>query len=157
MALSPTSSRGSSSSGVTEIALVTFTSTVTVASTSEAAPTTVVSAGAQTFTGAVVKIEVFLPTAVVASTTNTSPFIFFNLWDAAVESGRWGFIQAPNMSAGNWASPLYLSRFVTPSAGSHTYLIRAWKGGTASTADVQAGSGAAGNQPPGFIRITTGG
>lgn len=131
-----------------EIAYVEFTSTVSITG-SEASPTDVVSAGAESFDGSTrVKIEFYAPA--VASTGSAQQTIL-SLWDSTTDLGR--VFQCGNLS-GTQVFGCYVVRYLTPSNASHTYKIRGFREGGTGTANVQANTGGTGLQMPGFIRLT---
>lgn len=152
MTLTPTSAKsgGSSGGGVTQLAYVEFTASVTV-SGSEGSPTDVVSAGALTFDGATrACIEFYAPFVVAGGSANS--LIVFNLWDGVTDLGQISLTQNPNAS-GQIGTPVFVQRFLTPSGASHTYKIRGWMFGANGT--VFAGAGGVGVKMPGWVRITT--
>jgi len=136
-------------SGTTELSYVEFTANITVTSTSEAAPDDIISAAAVVFDGATrVCIEFFSPN--IRSSTSSSEIVI-DLWESTNELGH-----IANLSwdaTGNSATVL-ARRFLTPTAGSKTYKIRAWKVGGNDTVIAGVG-GSSGVYVPGYIRITT--
>lgn len=122
------------------------TSDVTVASTTEGTPTTVLSLGAVTFDGAPIWIEYFSLGTFLAD----SGVLVANLWDDATDLGRL-FRQETN---GTLGASVFLQRTLTPSAASHTYMIRGWKASIAGAAQFLAGAGGAATQLPMYIRAT---
>lgn len=106
----------------------------------------VVSAGAVTFDGLTpVLIEGFvaaLSTGAVAGAT-----LSLVLYDAAANLGLMGMVQTPAAAVAR--APCYGARRLTPSAGSHTYILKATAGANAA-GNVLTGAG----YLPGFIRIT---
>jgi hypothetical protein len=131
-----------------ELAYTQFTSNVTVTATSAAAAQTVVTAPAVTFDGATpVIVEFFAP---LGSVNVAGGQLIFDLWDGSTDIGiLTGFTAA----GGGSAVPFPAVRKLTPTAGSHTYGIRAWTN-AGTTATVLAGVGGVGAYVPGFIRIT---
>lgn len=144
--------------GVTEVANVTFTSQVDISATVEASGDTVVSSGAITYTADQHKIEFYSPWERMfgASAANSITMIV-NLWDGASNLCRIGMVSTYDAGSGNGA-PFYCCRYLTPSAGSHTYIIKAWVSGTSASGQFGAGNGGSSSTlVPGFIRITKGG
>jgi hypothetical protein len=133
--------------GATVINYTTVTSDVSVSGSSAGAATTIVSSGAITYTAVLTKFEFFCPQVLATGVYAT----IFNLFDGSTEISR---LCAVGGSASSDYGPLLLARYLTPSAGSHTYIVKAWN--ASGTAVCTAGSGAAGNYPPIYLRITTG-
>ncbi len=133
--------------GVTELNYTEATSGVTVTGTSEGSPTTVITAsGAVTVGGSTkIKIEFWCN----GWACGAADFMIANLWQDSTTLGRLG---ATSISSN---LPVYFCRYLTPSAGSYTYSIRAWRGSVSG--GFSAGAGASTQQMPMFIRITSGG
>lgn len=152
MALSPTSSHGSSSSSGTagtEIGYDQITSNVAIASTTEATGTTVIACAAHTFDGSPVLATFFTPLAATLATGGLQ--IVICLFEGATEIGRIANWQTPSGTSANAISLTGSLRF-TPSAASHTYTVTAFM--TASTGTVTAGLGGTGVNVAAFIRFT---
>lgn len=130
-----------------ELGYAEITANLTVPVVAEASAVTVVSAGAITFDGTPVLIDFFC-----AGVTNASgATVIATLWDATTNLGFFG---QDTLAGGSGVIPLRLSRRLTPSAGSHTYIVKGYSvGGGAGTVNAGAGGGA-GAYPPTFIRIT---
>ena len=129
-----------------ELAYAEITSDVTLTSTTEATPTSVISAGAVAFDGATrVCIEFFT----IGLGTGVGTAAILNLWDdTTTDLGRIA-VQTP---AGGRGAAL-VRRYFTPPAATKTYRIRGWSQGTGDSF-VSAGAGGAGIQLPAYIRIT---
>lgn len=126
-----------------------FTSDVTVSATTEAGANTVVTGNAVTYDGAtIVMIEFFSPH--VDPQTTAGANIWIVLYDGAASVGHWGLAQTP--ANATTRVPVYLRRRLTPSAASHTYSARAYRG--TANGGIAAGAGGNGAVMPGFIRIT---
>jgi hypothetical protein len=124
-----------------EVAYVEFTSTVSVSSVAEASPTDVVSSGAITYVANPIIVEFFSPRFMHSAASGG-----VSLWDTdAINVGRL------HESAATGATPMFVSRRLTPSAGSHTYKVRMWASNAAGSAAAGAGVGSA--FLPGYIRI----
>jgi hypothetical protein len=152
MGLTPTSPSGSSpGGGVTVLSYVPFTSSVAVTGTSEAAPTTVVTAGAITATGTtLICVEFYAPWVDVGTTAGD--FCFIGLRQDGASIGHLALFGG-GASGVDYPVPVSVRRYLTPAAGSHTYVIAAWRG---TTAQITAGPGGASSDMPGYIRITSG-
>jgi hypothetical protein len=122
---------------------------VTVASTTEATPTNVVSAAAVVFDGNT-RVCVELYSNELAGTVDGN-ILVMNLWDGSTDLGRIGHATVDRGT--DWRVPFMARRYLTPSAGSHTFHWKAWKSG-AGTVAVDAGAAGAGTRMPGYIRIT---
>lgn len=126
--------------------------TVTVTTDGNNSAQAFIDGNAVTFSGSLrVKIEAFVPVATVASANQA---VLINLYDGTTDLGRLANLQTPNVSitGGSLNNMLYGARFLTPSAGSHTYHIRAWK--TGGTCSLTAAAGGASTFVPAFYRIT---
>lgn len=121
---------------------VEFTSDVTTTATTEGTAATVVSAGAVTYLAMPTTIEFFAP----AHDRDTSTHGIFTLFDGATVLGIIARGQIGTQAIGG-------RRNLTPTAASHTYLVKV-HGSGAGTSRVYAGSGGSGAHLPGFIRVT---
>lgn len=155
MTLAPTSNRGGSgSAGATVQSYVEITSGVSVVGTAAGTATTVVTAGAFTADGTTIYcVEFFAYDVSIAS--GAAGFAIVTLNEGATEIGRVAGLNNGGAGAQTDFSVL-ARRFITPSAGAHTYIIKAYRGTPAVT--INAGTGASGtdNAPPAYVRITSG-
>lgn len=132
-----------------EIGYDPITAPVTVASTTEATPTTVITCAAHVFDGSAVLLTVFSPN--IQMQTASADSLTITLFEATVEITRLGvFVNPATANTENMAVTLQY-RF-TPTAASHTYLISAHK--TGGTMSVGAGTGSGAAYPPAFARFT---
>ena len=132
-----------------ELAYAQSTSAVNVIQGTEATAQNCATAPALTFDGATaVLIEFYAELARPAASAAAS--LTFWLYDGSSSVGAVAAFSNP--SAGTFNTPVYILRRLTPSAGSHTYGIRASV--SVATALVHAGSGGAGQDAPMFIRIS---
>ena len=106
---------------------------VTIASTSGASPTTIVSSGAVVYAASRIRLEWYVPD----TTISAGIFVIYDLWDDATDLGQVGFVYSPGVAG--IGVPLMGARYLTPSAGSHTYMLRAHKSGGTATANAGAG------------------
>ena len=132
--------------GITQYDYVERTTQLAVAATTPAGADTWITGGAVVYDGSTrIKVEAFAPLV------NARQFIQIQLWDGATDLGC-----IAGMSSGNTADVGvngYGCRYLTPSAASHTYTLKAYRGGTSGT--IYAGSGGtAGEMLPAFLRIT---
>lgn len=122
-----------------------FTAGVSITATTEAGANTLVTAPALAADGATSYLIEFAAPQVANQPASGLAFV---LYDGATSLGFIG--QASTGTTQN--PPVNLPRRLTPSAGSHTYSIRAFSG--VSGASVFADTGGAGKNVPGFIQIT---
>jgi hypothetical protein len=124
-----------------------ITAPVTVSGTSEAGATTIVTGAALAYDGNTrIRIEFFSPEFTEQTTSQES----------------WIVLYQDGVSIGPMEHHLYDSnrhpvtsvRELTPSAGTHTYSIRAYQAGSGQTVVVGAGAGGSGVLPPAFLRIS---
>ena len=128
----------------TLIAYAEITANVTVSATTDAAPTTVITA--PTFIadgGTSYWVEFFSP---IVSPGAGPDFVVFNLFDSATQLGRLGSIQLVT-------SVQFLARRkVTPSSGPRTYIVGAFR--NVANGTVGAGAWGAATAPPAYVAIT---
>ncbi|MBI4034362.1 DUF2190 family protein, partial [Candidatus Saccharibacteria bacterium] len=142
---------GSQSAGAGEISYTQFTSDVSVTATTEATANTIVTAPSYTYDGNTpIVVQFYAYSTWVSSAANNYNHSFY-LYDGSSSIGR----MALNESIDNFQKeegPIFATYRITPSAGSHTYSIRAATSG--GTLAIGAGAGGNGNSVPGYIRIT---
>ncbi len=134
-----------------EIGYDQITSGVNVTGTAEATPTTIITCAAHTFDGAPVLAQFFSPQ--VAMPTGTNSTLGISLWEGSTELGAMGFKRTDLTAAQDYHVISAFYRF-TPSAASHTYLLRAWVSVTTGTPSIGAGAGGVGANVPAFLRFT---
>jgi hypothetical protein len=134
---------------ITELSYVERTTNLSVTATTEGTAQSIVAAAAITFDGSTrALIELFTPAGLPA----TGAALWIVLYDGGSSIGQWGVYQATT-STTSLATSIYLARFLTPSAASHTYSARAYT--TTGTSSIQCSTGGGGgNKVPAFIRIT---
>ena len=129
---------------------VEFTSSVNVTATTEGTADTVVAGSSVTYDGSTaVMIEFFCAQNRVPASAG-AVYTFILLEDSTV-LGQIANIKTPSATA-NFDVPVFVCRKRTPSAGAHTYTIKAFV--STGTGISAAGSGGSGNLVPGFIRVT---
>lgn len=134
-----------------EIEYTQITTTFFPTATSDATAQTVIAGTARTYEAVPIIITFATPLALpVAAGGNSS--IVITLWDGATDLGRIGQQLNP-VTAGNMGGPLIAETRITPTAGSHTYTIKAWTAAGGS-GQLVAGAGGAGNYMPAYLRIT---
>lgn len=146
----PSSGSGAGTPGY-EYDYVERTSNLTVTATSDAAAQDLIVGNAVTYDGSTrVKIEAF----VVAASITPNQNVVLNLYDGSTDLGRLCNIGPPTGTGASGSMVMMMKgeRFLTPSAGAHTYKVRAWK--TGGTAVVAADTGGAGLYLPAWYRIT---
>lgn len=122
------------------------TSSVNITGLSSASPTTVITGSAYTFDGAAVMAEVF--TAGAGGPTVAGGFLALGLYEGSTLLA-FSEIRIPAATSQEYAPMVVWYRF-TPTAGSHTYAVKAWVSATTGTPFV----GLAGTSAPTFIRTT---
>lgn len=128
-----------------ELDYVQITSNVTISATTEAGSDTVITGSAIAYDGSTrVCIEFFSPLV------DARQFVVVSLWDGSSELGWFGQWEGNN--ATTMGPPMLCRRFLTPSAATHTYSVRAYRGATAAT--VFAGAGGTATTLPAYLRIT---
>ena len=136
------------SGGITQYDYVQITANVSITATTAATAQSVIDGGAVTYDGSTrIKIEFF--TAAITVPTGNECIVV--LYDGATDLGN----IAANSNHGSLATDYcyYAAAFLTPSAASHTYHIKAWNA-SAGTSTVLAGAGGAGVTMPAWYRIT---
>jgi hypothetical protein len=119
-----------------------ITSNATTTATTAATATTIVAGNAVTYDGTPVLVEFSCPESIRGTT-----HITYVLYDGATQLGNFG-----KHDGGALGMPTKLETQTTPSAGSHTYTVKAFV--DAGTGTASAGNGAAGNLVPCFVRVT---
>ena len=136
-------------SGNYELAYSQFTSNVSVTHTTEATADTVVSATSITADGSTpIYLQFFAPSWIGTDTRNN---LNLYLYDGSTSLGELN-VDRTTINASDAMGQLSGFTRITPSAGSHTYSIRATV--QSGTGTIYAGVGGTGNYTPGFIRIT---
>lgn len=137
-------SGGSSQAGF-KIGYDQITANVTIASTTESAGTTVISAAAHTFDGALVRCEFFAP--LIQTSTSASQLVV-SLFESSTQIARLGFVQ--NAGAASSGNGVLFAFYFTPTAASHTYTVTAFS--TVGTNGViSAGSGGTAGNAPAYV------
>jgi hypothetical protein len=127
------------------------TTALTLSSTSSTSPDDVMAGAALTYAATPIVIEFYAP-AYQTPSTAAGHNCNITLWDGATDLGLIAKVVGPGNSVGTTQTPIYVVRKLTPTAGSHTYKIRAYFANTAGTFNF--GAGGVGNFLPGFLRIT---
>ena len=119
--------------------------------TTEGGAATVLTGNAVTYDGTRVKLEFYAPEIVYVAGTGTNKLTAVFLRDSIVvgqavvlESGS-SFVSSEGAKA---------ECFDTPSAGSHTYAVKAFAAATSPNYTVKAGAGGSGNLVPAYMRVT---
>ena len=131
-----------------ELSYTEFTSNVSVTATSAASPNDVVSSGAVTYEAKPIRITFQTTGVQLGSTANAE--LLIHLWDGSTDLGRLALIKGVDGTE-TVVVPVQASRKLTPSAGSHTYKVTAYRTGSDGT--IYGGAGGAGTTMPGFLRI----
>jgi hypothetical protein len=124
-----------------------ITSSVNISASSDATANTVVTGSSVSYDGSTqILVEFFTPYAISASSGQE---LRVNLFDGSTDLGRIGKLA----TSGAIGVAMSASRVLTPSAGSHTFSIRAHKSG-GSDDTITAGAGGTATDVPAFMRIT---
>ncbi len=134
----------SSGGGSDKIDLVERTSDLVVTATSAATAQTFITSNAVTYDGSTqIVVEFYCP----VQNSNGSNELIANIWEDTTDLGRVGIFDAG-------ALPAYGAAVRTPSAGSHTYTVRVWKGSGSGKQFSAGSSSASGPLVNAFVRIT---
>lgn len=120
---------------------------VNVTATTDATSNTIISCAAHVFDGGDVYVDFTCAQVVQAAGDG---FVVVNLWEGATEIGD---IVVMGQPTSMFAAQVGKFRF-TPSAGSHTYLIKAYKSSNSGTSTITAGAGGVATIVPAFVRFT---
>lgn len=137
----------STASGSGFIAYDQITASVTVTSSTEATPTTIITCAAHTFDGNPVLLT-FSTQGVFVGSSASGDGVLIGLFESTTEIDRISTLQVP--VAGSFQVALTGQIRFTPTAGSHTYTIAAWNLGTPNLVLVVAGAGGAAVNRPAF-------
>lgn len=122
-----------------------------ITATSEAAATTVLTGNAVNFDGSRVKVEFFAPQITYVGGTGTNKLSLVFLRDSTVIGQAVILETGTAFTSGKAATA---SCFDTPSAGQHTYAVKAFAAATSPNYTVRAGAGGSGALVPAFLRVT---
>jgi len=140
--------------GVTVDSYVQGTSDVTITADDSASANTIVTAAAITADGSTVYcIEFYTPGIVITG----GIYAILILKDSTTLVTRLSQTIAAGSAGVTSQAPVYVRRYLTPSAGSHTYSIRGWAYTSSDSYTVSGGSGSGDSLPPLYIRVTHGG
>jgi hypothetical protein len=135
-------------SATQELAYAENPAAVLVNQTTEAAANLVVAAPAVTFDGVTpVVVECFSPAVIPGSVAGT--LVFLLLYQDSASLGKLGVVITP--VAAQMAVPAFVTRRLTPTAGSHQFSFAAFQQG--GSGQVVGGTGGLGNYVPNYIRI----
>jgi hypothetical protein len=125
------------------------TAPMNITSTSTTTPDTFITGSSVTYDGSTrVVIEFFAPS--IIGPTSSAGFVIVTLWDGATGLGRLLVVRSETVT-GAW-TVCYAKRFLTPSAGSHQYFVKARV--TTGTGQITAGVGGTDTELAAFLRIT---
>ena len=132
-----------------EVGYAQVTSNLSVTATTSATSQLVVALGAITYTAVPHEVEMFSPFVVTASTAGAQ--VHLGLYDGSASAPLGRFtVRNPTAAANGW--PMLGKLRFTPSAGSHTYQMRAYTSTTGAT--ISAGAGGGDVLVPAYIKIT---
>jgi hypothetical protein len=137
------------SGGLVELGYSEMTSGfISVPVTAATSPTTILSDMSVVCDGGPIVIEFFAP--IVRPGTAAGNILYINLYQDGAELDRgFGYIETP-VAGSSW-NPVHLTRRITPTAGLHTFSIRAYSVGNAGS--ISGGSGGTGFSPA-FLRVS---
>lgn len=142
-----------------ELSYVERTTSQSIDSTTEATPTTIITAADLTVGGSTrVRIEfnsrsVSTPSSAVGDVSVVNLHVSTNGGVGFTDLGRIAVYQTP-AAAIAVAAPCYIVRYLTPAAGTAQYRIVAWASSTTGGPTVSAGAGGAGVDLPMFLRVS---
>lgn len=142
---------GSQQQPGTELDYVQITSSVTVTGTSEGSPTTVITGTSRSYDGTTILIEFMSPRTEIAGAAGDA--LVVDLYEDSTILGRLHVRNTVVGSSVNHIDSAYGALRRTPSAGTHQYIVKAWKT-TGSTVSIGAGAGGTGANVAAFLRIT---
>lgn len=119
--------------------------------TTEGGASTVITGNAVTFDGTRVKLEFFAPEIVNVGGTGTNKLTVVFLRDSTVIGQVVVLERGSTFGNGESAKA---ECFDTPSAGSHSYAVKAFSAATSPNYTVKAGAGGSGNLVPAYLRVT---
>ena len=144
-------SSGTGSGGQTELDYVQITANVPITATSAGTSDTVITGNPVTYNGSTrICIETYASYVEVGTTAGS--YIQVGLWDGGTQIGAIA-LHGRGASGGNVWQPHLTHTFLTPTAGSHTYALKAYR--SVSNGLFGAGTGVGDDYSPAFLRITT--
>ncbi len=136
-----------------ELDYIERTSNLTITGTSAGSPSTAINGSSLSYSGTTrIKIEAFFVLAETAANTADNGIIIGLIEDATL-LGPLSYNEWVRASAGFGGAPQYGVRYLTPTAGTHSFTVVAWKS-AAVTSILYCGTGTSGAYMPGFLRIT---
>lgn len=127
-----------------------ITSAVSPTATSEATANVVVTGNPVTYDGSTPVMIEFVADQARPSSAGAGRDLQIFLYDGSSSIGFLGYMNVP--ATGAMPVPICCRRRLTPSAGEHTYSVRAAV--SAGTGLISAGAGGAGAEQPAYLRIT---
>jgi hypothetical protein len=122
-----------------------------ITATSEAAAAVVLTGNSATFDGSRVKVEFFAPEVVYVAGTVTNKLTLVFLRDTTV-IGQAVILESGATLVSSKAAKAEC--FDTPTAGPHTYAVKAFSAATSPNYTIKAGAGGSGALVPAFLRVT---
>jgi len=143
-------SLGSGGGSGSELDYAQRTADLVVSVTTEATSVAVVTGNSVTYDGTKVRIEFFCNQIVNSVWSQTATLVFYR---DAVVLGASNFVTA-GASPSQTNVPLNLVLYDTPSAGAHTYAVKAFVASGGGNVTFKAGAGGSGTFIPVFLRVT---
>ena len=133
--------------GVSELAYLEFTAPVSVPVVAAASAVTVVATGSLILTAVAHTVEFTCPQVVTGGSATSD--VRVSLWDGTTDLGVLAVVKNNTNTALN--APVVCRRRLVPTAGAHTFTVKAFAAG--QTGSITAGAGGAGALLPGAIRV----
>lgn len=136
--------------GLVELGYSAITSSVTVNNATAGTGTEVIAPLTVLCDGGPVLVECYIPGFIPSTTLNDqiSGSLFY---DGSEQSRYWFY--ARNTATGNYTAPVHAQYRMTPTAGSHTFGLKAFVTNAARTGTVSCGTGSTGDAPA-FLRVS---
>jgi len=134
-----------------EIGYDQISSPVNIVGTTQATATTIIAGSEHEFDGSFVMAEFFSPTITTPS-SGAGANVVICLFEGSTCIGLMAVVTTPASAIAEYCITAKL-RF-EPSAGLHTYSIKAFATSTTGTPSVQAGSAGSGNEVPAYLQFT---
>ena len=135
------------SKALAQLDYVEYTGNVSITATSEGTADTVVTGTSKAYVAEKMWVEFFSPNATPQATTDAR--LNFLLYEGATVRGIFGYLETPGSATDD--KPVLLRRRITPSAGTFSWIVKAYV--STGTGTVRAGAGGSGNLVPGYIAV----
>ena len=140
------------SGGLVELGYSQITADATIASVTAGSGTTIIPDMSVVCDGGPVIVEFYSPMVKPSTTANSAAIL--SLYQDGSEAVRFWGNEGPGGVNTNMGSPFHLARRLTPTAGSHTFGVKAWMNGGGTNGSVGAGDGSSTSGAPAFLRVS---